>query len=521
MDRSAREPADVVMQRCTEEGEMTPFLSQARFAALTAIGLVLVIVGNAAGAAGAAFLLGKVNSAGTAQTMLSTNSGGSAFYVTQTGPGWGLRGSTTNTSALTYGVYGSSASSRGTGVGGISSAKGGSTTGVYGEAASPIGTGVFGTNLAKTGLSTGVYGQVTSPSGTAVYGNAIATTGETKGVFGLATSPDGTGVTGHNNAITGDSIGVYGTAVSTTGTGVYGYDSSATGATKGVYGTVASADGVGVYGYNSSATGSAVGVYGAATSPDGQGVFGTNNALTGDADGVYGASSSTTGVGVFGYVGATTGATSGVFGTTNSPAGAGILGTTQQGVPGLAGAFFGNVRISGTLTVTGAKTGYVADYAVNGSNVVLHRGDAVTVLGVRPAVVGDIPLVVVGPAGAGDPTIGIVDREMIPAAVTKAPRGAGNAGGPNFNQGGTSVSPDHYLLIVTEGAFAVASSDASAGAIRAGDPLTAGSVSGHLVLQHQIAVGGTRFYAPGTSVGYALGALPDGSGQIAVFVSPH
>ena len=203
----------------------------------------------------------------------------------------------------------------------------------------------------------------------------------------------------------------------------------------------------------------------------------------------------------------------------------------------------GNAYIDGTLTVTGAKTGYVADYAVNGSKATLHQGDAVTLIGVKPAEVGTIPMLLVGPAKAGDTVIGVVDRMMKPAPTTATikahtdtitgPNGEtqttnipartvrAEGGGFGFLEGGTAVKPGEHLLVVTLGAYAYGSADAAGGAIKAGDELMAGAKAGKLVKAEKVTVSGKTFSVPGTSVGYALGSLKDGTGRIGIFVSPH
>ncbi|MEP6639941.1 MAG: hypothetical protein ABJC39_11370, partial [Chloroflexota bacterium] len=181
------------------------------------------------------------------------------------------------------------------------------------------------------------------------------------------------------------------------------------------------------------------------------------------------------------------------------------------------------------------------DYAINGSKVTLHQGDAVTLLGVKPAAVGNIPLLVVGPAKAGDTVIGIVDRAMAPTPDTVKIQGSSrtvyNADGSKktvktptqtvksqihgFMASGTSVASGKYLLVVTLGAYAYGSADATSGAIKTGDQLAAGATAGKLVKADKVTLNGSTFTVPGTSVGYALGALNDGTGKIGIFVSPH
>jgi hypothetical protein len=281
----------------------------------------------------------------------------------------------------------------------------------------------------------------------------------------------------------------------------------------------------------------ATGVFGGAgvEGVGGVGVFGIGfPSISGSPYGVYGATSVGTGT----------------YGISSDLTGVGVWGENSGG--GLGGFFdsYGGtgqaLYVAGDMTVTGAKTGFVADYAVNGSSATLHQGDSVTVIGVRPPIVGEIPLLVVAPAAAGDPVIGIVDRAMTPSTVALpesrpsvglSARGSGlepsgarfevpvRTGGPSsvtvFSGAGTDVAPGGYLDVVTLGAYSYASVSAAAGPIRAGDRLTPGTDPGTLVAAKPITAGGQSFYAPGTSVGYALGRLNDGTGRIAVFVSPQ
>jgi hypothetical protein len=68
-----------------------PTMRIARFAALLAVALALVITGAVAGAAGQALILGQANSASGSQTGLTANLSGAALLVTQNGDGTPLK----------------------------------------------------------------------------------------------------------------------------------------------------------------------------------------------------------------------------------------------------------------------------------------------------------------------------------------------------------------------------------------------------------------------------------------------
>jgi hypothetical protein len=176
----------------------------------------------------------------------------------------------------------------------------------------------------------------------------------------------------------------------------------------------------------------------------------------------------------------------------------------------------GTAYVNGNLIVTGAKQGYVADLAQNGTGEVLRQGEPVSIIGVRPPAIGNIPVIVVGPARRGRPVIGVVDRTMVPHQVR-----IGGRTHRIFSNGPGAVKPGGFLFVVTLGAFAYASVDATNGAIRPGASLQVGRTPGTLVAERLIRIGHAAFLAPGTSVGYALGTLRDGTGRIGIFVSPH
>jgi hypothetical protein len=484
---------------------MASFRERTRLASLVAIGLALLVSGVVAGAAGGNFILGQANSAGTSNTSLTTSSTGNALLVTQNGTGTAIRGST------------------------------GSGAGIAGFFTSGSGSGVSG--VVANGTKYGVY--AANDSAESSGGAALRASGQqNEGV--VATSAEDTAIVGSATGCTGflcGSNGVKGTGFGFAA-GVLGDGTGSLFGVEGINGAVA-----GVYGAGSTTTPGVEGV------SDYHGVFG----VSGSAQTIDGSCGNDPGSFFACAGGVFTGTQNGALVMGDGDSGSSALGTedvscdfstsppTSCGWRALTSR--GNVYIDGTLTVTGAKTGYVADYAINGSNVTLHQGDAVTLIGVRPAEVGQIPMLLVGPAKAGDTVIGVVDRMMKPApstATVKAytvtitgPNGEKQTrdvpaktvrtegGGYGFLEGGTDVRPGEHLLVVTLGAYAYGSGDAAGGAIKAGDELMAGATAGKLVKAEKVTVSGKTFSVPGTSVGYALGSLNDGTGRIGIFVSPH
>jgi hypothetical protein len=265
-------------------------------------------------------VFGINNAPGPIPSGLSHPAGGGVWGHTKVSGGTGVIGSTEPNVAAT-GVLGIG-NGGGVGVNGTS----GAGVGVSGETASPMQNAIFGINTSTAAVNTtlqpiagcGVWGHTKVEGGTGVVGS---------------TEPNvnATGVLGIGN---GASAGVNGT--------------SANGA--GVNGT--SASGVGVSGETGSASQSAV--------------FGINNA-TGP---IPGGLSHPAGGGVWGHTQVQNG--SGVIGSVD-PNLTQAAGVTGIGNP-LAGQFFGNVTITGTLSVkvdivlTGAD--FAEDFAV-------EMGDAI------------------------------------------------------------------------------------------------------------------------------------------------
>jgi hypothetical protein len=200
---------------------------------------------TAAAAAGGPFVLGAANSAGTANSSLTTASAGTALLVTQNGTGTALRGSAVGAGSIA----------------GFFTAFNG--TGISGVTASPNTYGIFGSNDGAAGTGAAIRASGKNNNG------LVASTDNGAKAAVMATNTGAGGgaaiqaVGGNNNGVSGSSgsgIGVYGSSDSYTGVygestddvGVYG----TSGSYIGVYGT--STDNIGVAGYSSSD----VGVYG-------------------------------------------------------------------------------------------------------------------------------------------------------------------------------------------------------------------------------------------------------------------
>jgi hypothetical protein len=97
----------------------------------------------------------------------------------------------------------------------------------------------------------------------------------------------------------------------------------------------------------------------------------------------------------------------GIYVSSNPSWYAGYL--VSRGGSGGAGLY-----VDGALWVTGAKTGYVVDLAVNDGTEALETGDVVVISGYAPAVSGQIPVIRVRKATAADSTsvAGVVDQPI-------------------------------------------------------------------------------------------------------------
>ena len=177
--------------------------------ALGGIGaLAATVIGGASraqAASGDPLILGSTaNSAGTANTSLTTSSTGTALLVTQNGSGTALRGSAVGPGSIA----------------GFFTAQNG--TGVSGVTGNPASYGVFAQNNGAAGTA----------------GAVRAAGGNNNGVVGSTANVAKYGVVGSNSAVTGDGVaGVSGIG----GTGVIGFSSGG----NGVFGT---SDVIGVHG---------------------------------------------------------------------------------------------------------------------------------------------------------------------------------------------------------------------------------------------------------------------------------
>jgi uncharacterized protein (UPF0333 family) len=191
----------------------------------------------------------------------------------------------------------------------------------------------------------------------------------------------------------------------------------------------------------------------------------------------------------------------------------------------LAAHFQGDVTIDGTCTGCAA-----ANLAVNGTTRTIQQGDALTLTGVKTDGASKQLLMLVAPAHAGQQVVGVAAYAMVPRTVFERAVAAERGSVPKttsikrtiyVHDSSTTIKPGQVMLVITHGLFSFSSVDASAGAVHAGDALAAGATSGSLAHQRTIKIAGQSFYAPGTSVGYALGSVTSGSKVIAIFVSPH
>jgi hypothetical protein len=126
----------------------------------------------------------------------------------------------------------------------------------------------------------------------------------------------------------------------------------------------------------------------------------------------------------------------------------------------------------------------------------------VVISGAGPAVIGEIPVIKVRRAAAGETSgvVGVVDQHYIPALTEVAASAVDDA-----------IAPGEYLTIVTLGAYKAIKVDASYGAIAPGDLLAASPNPGYAMR--------AAAPKPGTVIGKALGELPSGVGIIAVIVT--
>lgn len=181
----------------------------------------------------------------------------------------------------------------------------------------------------------------------------------------------------------------------------------------------------------------------------------------------------------------------------------------------------GPLTVLGYATFSGGKSGYVVDIAKNGGSQPLERGDLVVIIGSESAVVGDIPVAIVGKANMKNATsiMGVVDVLYEPCDKPQDSLQSGEKCG-GFDPSITTIQPGQYLSVVTLGAYGYLKVDATNNPIQAGDLLVS-TDTGAAAKAVQITVNEVSFYAPGTIIGKALGSLDSGVGYIPVFVSAH
>jgi hypothetical protein len=251
-----------------------------------------------------------------------------------------------------------------------------------------------------------------------------------------------------------------------------------------------------------------------------------------------------TGDGVRGYSGATAYNYAGVYainggGTTAGDGGTGAYASSLNGYGGYfessnyralyakgnsawyaayienpAGSINTGLYVNGTMWVTGAKTGFVTDAALNDGPEPLETGDVVVITGAAEPLAGQIPVIRVRKAtAAGSAAVaGVVDQgvgmqksaqdeKAIPGVVGHAAHLANN----------TAIQPGEYLLIVTLGAFNAVKVDATAAPIAVGDLLVASSNPGYAMVSDNPKLGSV--------IGKALSEWKSGAGVIAVLVT--
>jgi hypothetical protein len=256
---------------------------------------------------------------------------------------------------------------------------------------------------------------------------------------------------------------------------------------------------------NSSGTGDGLRGYSGSTIYDYAGVYAINNGGTNAGDGGSGVYASS----IYGY--------GGYIESGN------YRGLYVKGAPAWYAAYIENpggasntgLYVNGTLYVTGGKTGFVVDIAVNDGTEALETGDLVVITGYGDPVVGLNPLVKVSKADQAGSTavMGVVDQPYsspkIQSDPTHEPLGPIAATASKVN--GTAIAPGGYLSVVTLGAYRDVKVDASFGPIHIGDLLVASSNPGYAMISDDPKLGSV--------IGKALADWTDGIGLIPVFVT--
>jgi len=366
------------------------------------------------------------------------------------------------------------------------------------------------------------------------FGNYWPGTTSSYGLYVDNGTGAGDGVRAFTSATLYNYAAFYGVCNST-GSGVFGMSSGG----RGVYGTSTNGDGIegttvnagksGVYAHSTNGFGitgdSTNNVAILARSTNGDGVEGTTT--NGGKSGVYGHSTAGIGVtgistnnhGVYGYSASTygDGGYAGYFYAANYRA---LYASSASGryagyFENRGGSLQPGLYVDGTLYVTGAKTGYVVDTAINDGPDSLETGDLVVIVGADTPVAGEVPVVKVRkctqPQSAA--VMGVVDQ---PVRVSNAEAGPekelpGPSAPTALAANGNAIATQRYLSVVTHGAFKTVKADVSGGPIKPGDLLVASPTAGCAMKASSP--------APGTVIGKALGELATGTGAIPVMVT--
>lgn len=263
--------------------------------------------------------------------------------------------------------------------------------------------------------------------------------------------------------------------------------------------------------------GESFGVYGQAENAAGVAGRSSGN------DGVTGTSSASGRSGVYGYH---EGSGYGVGG--KSYFGPGVYGEDAGPNPDDSWAVWaqGDMRTTGDLSVeltlyvggpatfAQGKSGFVVDIAQNDDTVPLLPGDVVSISGVGPPVLGEIPLIKVRRATVATATgvVGVVDGRftLTVRALASGVEGAAQEKVETAVEA-VAVDPGQYLTVVTLGAYKAIKVDATYGPVSPGDLLVASPNPGYAMR--------SAAPQPGTVIGKSLGSLAAGTGLVPVVIT--
>lgn len=255
------------------------------------------------------------------------------------------------------GVHAISRATEGIGVHGEATATTGNTVGVRGTSASSQGIGVHGTATSATGNTVGVRGEGRFgmvANGTEIGLDAVATSsvGQAVGVQASSGSPDGAGVFAINSASSGEAFGAFAQTNSTAGTALVGAALASTGGNRGVLARTASGTGVGLRAENIASAGLALALEASSGAPGGTTSFfeATGSGPSWAIDAVSAGPSGRALNARLTNTGATGAA---VYAQVNASGARAVQGVNLAG--GLAGDFYGNVSVSGTLSKGGGS----------------------------------------------------------------------------------------------------------------------------------------------------------------------